>query len=615
MHLTKSATMIYRILFLLSIVICPTQITYSQTKNEEVASTWLQENFNNLASQKSYELRTVHNQVGASGETLRYKQYVNDVPVYNASMAVHVSQNSEVTFHTGSFDNTISRINTVPTLTSDDAVTAAAKALAIEGTITQKDSELLVYNNEGTTQLVYRVTTNSKTLNGFWETIIDAHSGEVISKNDIAHYHHAHDDDHEKESTSRASMVEVTGKIFNPDPLSSTNQVYGGNFVDNDDQTNVYLDEARTDVSFLIANSENGLYTLKGEYLEIKEIQNPATGLFQQKSPVFSFTRDEDGFEAVNAYYHIDKNMRYINETLGIALKSMYNDGVILYDPHAFNGSDNSSYGGGVLKFGTGGVDDAEDADVIVHELGHGIHEWLIGGSISQVEGLSEGFGDYWAQSYSRGLESNNSSRSNASYNNLFKWDGHNEFWDGRVTDYQASYPEGLTGQIHKDGQIFSSTLMEVWELLGKETTDKIVLEGIAMTGSTSTQKEAMSAIRQAAIDMNLGCSNIEQVIAIINNRGYDVEGYVCSSKALAVEESEEIITNISIYPNPASDVISFKNVSSEHQISVYNMMGQKVLHQTITQTNNSVNVSNLTKGMYVVSFKGFATNFKFIKQ
>ncbi|MFB9052014.1 T9SS type A sorting domain-containing protein [Formosa undariae] len=605
--------MTFRILLLLFIVICPTQITYSQTQNEEVASAWLQSNFNNLVSQKSYELRTVSSQVGASGETLRYSQYINDVPVYNASMAVHVSQNSEVTFHSGSFDNTISRINTVPTLTSEDAVNVTAKALAIEGTITQKESKLLVYNNNGTTQLVYRVTTNSKTLNGFWETIIDANSGEVISKKDIAHYHHAHEDEHEKVNTSRSSTVEVTGKIFNPDPLSTTGASYGGDFIDNDDKTNAYLDDARTDVSFLIANSENGVYTLKGDYLEIKDIQDPETGLFQQKSPVFSFTRDQDGFEAVNAYYHIDKNMRYINETLGIELKSMYNDGVILYDPHAFNGSDNSSYGGGVLKFGIGGVDDAEDADVIVHELGHGIHEWLIKGSISQVEGLSEGFGDYWAQSYSRGLESNNSSRSNATYNDLFKWDGHNEFWDGRVTNYDANYPEGLTGKIHTDGQIFASTLMEVWEFLGKETTDKIVLEGIAMTGSTTTQKEAMSAIRQAAIDMDLACSKIEQIVSIINNRGYDIESFQCSTKSLSIDES--VISSISIYPNPASAVISFKNVTSENEISIFNMMGQKVLNQTITQANNSVNVSNLNNGMYVVSFRGFATNLKFIKQ
>ena len=39
---------------------------------------------------------------------------------------------------------------------------------------------------------------------------------------------------------------------------------------------------------------------------------------------------------------------------------------------------------------------------VIIHELGHAIHDWVTGENLSQVNGLSEGTGDYFAQSYSR---------------------------------------------------------------------------------------------------------------------------------------------------------------------------------------------------------------------
>ncbi|WP_066223058.1 T9SS type A sorting domain-containing protein [Formosa haliotis] len=602
--------MIHRILHLLGFVILSTQITYSQTPNEVIASEWLYSNFQNLQSQRTYELRKDFNQKGSAGETIRYGQYVNNVPVYNVSVAVHVSPNSEVTYHSGSFNNTISKINTEPNITSDEAINLAAKALGIEKTITQKESKLFVHEIDGATKLVYRVTTNSKTLNGFWETIIDAKTSEILSKKDIAHYHHDHDSGDDSDLNGM-DLIEAKGKIFNPDPLSSTGEIYGGAFVDNNDSTNEYLDNARTDVSFKILNSENGIFKLKGKYLEIKEIQNPETGLFEQDSPDFSFTRDQDGFEAVNAYYHIDRSMRYINETLGIPLKSMYHDGLIYYDPHAFNGSDNSSYGGGILKFGTGGVDDGEDADVIIHELGHGIHEWLIKGGISQTEGLSEGFGDYWAQSYSRGIEGSNSSRSSSAYHNIFKWDGHNEFWGGRVTNYDAKYPEGLTGKIHKDGQIFASTLMEVWDYLGKVTTDKIVLEGLAMTTNSSTQADAIAAIRQAAIDMNLGCTDIEFITTVFNDRGYGLDAYECNK--LSVDEN--VIARIQLYPNPAQTTIAFKNIIDEHRITIYNMMGQKILSKTITRANNAVNVSTLSKGMYVVSFENYTSNFKFIKQ
>ena len=32
--------------------------------------------------------------------------------------------------------------------------------------------------------------------------------------------------------------------------------------------------------------------------------------------------------------------------------------------------------------FGQGGVDDAEDMDVILHELGHGLHDWITNGNL-----------------------------------------------------------------------------------------------------------------------------------------------------------------------------------------------------------------------------------------
>jgi len=65
----------------------------------------------------------------------------------------------------------------------------------------------------------------------------------------------------------------------------------------------------------------------------------------------------------------------------------------------------------------------------------------------------------------------------------VFPWDGHNEFWSGRVTNYNKKYPDGLVGSIHKDGQIFSSCNMRVWDILGRETSDKVIFTGLSSTG------------------------------------------------------------------------------------------------------------------------------------
>src|SRR5215510_3980597 len=50
------------------------------------------------------------------------------------------------------------------------------------------------------------------------------------------------------------------------------------------------------------------------------------------------------------------------------------------------------------LRFGKGGVDDAEDGEVILHELGHAIHfSQGFAFASEEADAISEGFGDYWA--------------------------------------------------------------------------------------------------------------------------------------------------------------------------------------------------------------------------
>jgi hypothetical protein len=56
-------------------------------------------------------------------------------------------------------------------------------------------------------------------------------------------------------------------------------------------------------------------------------------------------------------------------------------------------------------------VDDAEDADVVLHEFGHAIHYWITGLKSSSSQGLGEGSGDYWpcliAEALTNGLRMN----------------------------------------------------------------------------------------------------------------------------------------------------------------------------------------------------------------
>ena len=68
-----------------------------------------------------------------------------------------------------------------------------------------------------------------------------------------------------------------------------------------------------------------------------------------------------------------------------------------------------------------------------------------------------------------------------------------------------------------------------------------------------------------------------------------------CTSSGISENES-----NVAVYPNPACNVL---NVESEagSQIFIYNMAGQKVMNIETADANESINISSLAEGVYVV--------------
>lgn len=449
------------------------------------------------------------------GYHVRFLQQAAGYPVYHGDMVVNLDRNNTVTFVMNSYKPRAILKNPAARIALAEGERIAKGYLGVQGKIDFEKQETVVYYNKGITRLAHKINiVPAEDIFGDWEMLIDAQSGEIFRVQDKAYYGGA----------GQRTATTGSGMVFDPDPLTRARALYqaGGQFGDNNDQDTDSLVAQIVQRDLLDIDFNGVEYRLNGPYAQIVDFEAPFNGLFNRADSLWHFTRNPDAFEAANVYFHLDQSMRYVNETLGFPLMPFQYAGGVKGDPHGLNGADNSHYisSTGSLAWGEGGVDDSEDPDVILHELGHGLHDWLTNGNISQVNGLSEGCGDYWANSYNRSTGFWTSA--DPQYYWVFQWDGHNEFWSGRITNYTATYPGGLVGQVHTDGQIWSSTLMQIWDDIGRTATDLDFLEALSMTNGASSQEDAAQAFVQA--DVNLyGGANLWSIEHWFTQRGYNV--------------------------------------------------------------------------------------------
>ncbi|MBZ0111324.1 MAG: peptidase [Thermoanaerobaculia bacterium] len=481
---------------------------------EEMARQYLAANWSSLGLQFEdlSDLEHSFTRVGKAATTVRFRQLTQGIPVLGSDVAVSINAENEVSFYTSSYVPA-HLDSAIEARSAANARSDARQILGLTAPPSWEKTELVAYYVGGKTYLAHRVRQiDSGSLVGEWEVLSDAISGETLRVSDLAHY---------------GTLTTGNGEAFRPDPLSTSHSTYGATgYVDGSDADTPQLIAEIYDVFLPEITESAGVYSLVSTYAEIVDTESPFGGLHTDDDGTWDVnSRLSQTFEATNTFYHIDRFMRYLNEDLGVTVDPTQYAGGARFDPHGLNGSDNSHYtsGNGVVAFGEGGVDDSEDADVVIHELGHAIHDWVTGGSLSQVNGLSEGTGDYFAQSYSRAEPNTSWVPGDAAYHYVFSWDGHNPFWGGRTTNYGAVYPGGLSGSIHTDGQIWATCNMKIWDEIGAALMDTAMVEGLAMTGSSTNQNDAGAAVMQAAIDMNFPADAQQSMFDIYGTCVYTV--------------------------------------------------------------------------------------------
>ena len=229
---------------------------------------------------------------------------------------------------------------------------------------------------------------------------------------------------------------------------------------------------------------------LRGDYANVYS----STGnLAFSPTNTFAYTRHQDEFEQVMAYYWMTEAQKYIHSLgFGSSLPPINNEP---QDARINQlGADNSfetDHPKDELRFGKGGVDDAEDAEVILHEYGHAIHQSQGFNFDSEENGaISEGFGDYWAVTVSDVVSQALRVPEQEPLPCVMDWDATSYTSTVphclRRLDTNLHYPADLNGEVHHDGQIWSRALWDIRQTLHNVKADKIILDGTnGYTGTT----------------------------------------------------------------------------------------------------------------------------------
>lgn len=346
-------------------------------------------------------------------------------------------------------------------------------------------------------------------------------------------------------------------------------------------------------------------FRLKNNIVEISDFSLPVAPPYSSAINDFSFSRSNNFFEGINAFYHINNFHDYI-ENLGF---TDLDPTKIVVDVHGNAGADNSFFTNlptPRLIFGDGGVDDAEDADVIVHEYTHALSYFASPNTNNGAErkALDEALGDYFCSTYS-------ASFNNYNKNNVFSWDGHNDFWGGRISNSDSTYKSlDLSKSIYFNAQIMSSTFMDIYEKLGREITDVLILESMYYNVSENSFFDLADNLLRIDSLLYNGKYKCEIFNVLVNRK---VKFGLCIGKTIVKNEGIILMNTEAFTLGTGNATIIINEENFEHlDYWISNSTGQIIAKkQNITEAFLEIETDFFSNGIYFLRIETNNTKYK----
>ena len=426
-------------------------------------------------------LPLVRRRESLSATHLTFEATAGGIPVDRGRVTVHVDRSGAVRLITANRAGMHGGRRPTFTRSESDIIETAFHLLEIEGALRGDVTvRRVVYPaGKGSVRAGWRVGIPATVPLGDWDILVDDATLDMVEVANLLRY------------------VDGGGRVFDPNPIVALQErgypaVDINKMEDMDDSAAAVPNEAYEYVTLRDLSEKDDEYGyLSGMYVATTPTGNRA---YEPGSLSFNYDRGDDRFGEVMVYYHIDSYQRYLQQ-LG------FDDVCNVRTLVNVNGTtqDNSFYSPrtGMILMGSGGVDDAEDADIIIHEYSHAIQTDIISdnfGAFLEASSLAEGISDYLPTSY---------------FGNLGYTPAYLGEWDAtaytswrpaylRRVDTLKIYPDDIVGEPHDDGEIYSSALWHIRASVGQTVADQLVIESMFYMSTDVTFLEGRGAMIQA---------------------------------------------------------------------------------------------------------------------
>ena len=200
----------------------------------------------------------------------------------------------------------------------------------------------------------------------------------------------------------------------------------------------------------------------------------------------------------------------------------------------------------------------------------------------------------YFASSFNQPLNWNTSSVTNMEL--MFK----------EASGFNGSIINWNTSSVTKMGAMFAGSSdfnqdLSSWDVTNVTSMSNLLNDSGLSKANYDTilnswsEQDVQSDVTLGAAGINY-CNGADARQRLIDTNGWIIIDAGLNCSTAGVDDQNQL--DISIYPNPTSDMVYIEGNYTQLKVVIYNVLGKEILNEPIT---NSINISHLDNGVYIL--------------